>query len=153
MNLSINNKKEVIWAKFMLIRIPLLLFIGILVVYLFFEWKMPWLLFTTGGLFVICLLITLVFKLHFFQCDISESSVRIRFYHLFPLIREFRIIEVENTALEAAKINKRMGGRLISLSLSELTTEGVAVYPEIPLSFIGQAALVQLEQTLSKRSE
>ncbi len=144
---TINNHKAIKYAKFGLIRIPLMVLILIVVGYLLLDWKMPWILFVAGGYFLVSLLLTLILRIHYFQIEVNDEQWIIKFYHLFPLIREFRMIQIPINQLYKVSLRKSTSG-LVFIKLLEDSQSGRAAYPEIPLSFITHEQFNELD-TLS----
>jgi len=147
--MQFNNKKQANIAKILLIRTPLMLALIVLVLILFKVINIPLLLITVAVIFVLCLLATLILRLHYVDGEVSDAYIRIKYYHLFPLIREYRKIELSGKTLHSVSIEKRLGGQISVMILSEHTDEGIASYPEVPLSLFSKTQLAEINQTLS----
>lgn len=151
--MRINNQKQANIAKILLIRTPLLLALIILVLTLFKVINIPVLLISAAIVFALCLLTTLIFRLHYVSGEFSNNSIRIKYYHLFPLIREYRKIELSRQNLHTVSLEKRLAGQITILIISERTDDGIASYPEVPLSFFSKAQLSDINQILSSNKK
>ena len=147
--MKVNNQKFSTRAKIFLIRLPLMITLVVLVLVLFQVFTLPALLIGSAAVFLLCLLATLILRLHYAGIEISDEQISIKYYHLFPLIREFKRIEIERKNLHSASLEKRLSGRIIVLILSETTADGNANYPEIPLSFFTKEQISEIKQALS----
>ena len=147
--MQINNQKQANVAKILLIRTPLLVALIVLVLTLFQVINIPVLLITVAAIFALCLLATLIFRLHFIDGELSDDIISIKYYHLFPLIREYRKIELSGKNLHSFSFEKRFAGQVTVLILSEHTDTGIASYPEVPMSFFSKNQLSEISQTLS----
>lgn len=133
---SINNLDTVKRAKMLLIRIPLMITLLVLVAQLLGWIHVTVLLIALGAITLLSILATLILKMHFIEVSIAEGKLFIRFYHLFPLIREYRMVEVPMGQLIQVEIKPAVFGLTEVLVLTVNTTKGVAVFPELPLTLV-----------------
>lgn len=134
----ISNHKAVQRAKIWLIRVPLMLTLTVLVLYLFDWFPVKEVLWVLAGLTVLCILATLVLRMHFIEVSVEAGKLYVRFYHVFPLIREYRMVEVPPGQLLRAEIRPVTWGLTEVLLLTVQTTRGVAVFPELPLTLMSR---------------
>lgn len=136
--MKFNSRSNAIKAKFLLIRIPLILALTVLVLQLFEVIDKPQILIGFAVVFALTLATTLIFRLHYVEGEISKKSLSIKFYHIFPLIREYREIEINIESLTSAMLEKRVGGLVKVLVLTVKTEDGIANYPEIPIGLLSK---------------
>jgi len=132
--MTFSNIESVNRAKFLLIRIPLILTLIVLVLQMFEIFSIPYLLISSAAYTVLAMISTLVFRMFFVNIEISQDGIIIKYYHLFPLVREFQKIEIGQGQLAEMEYKKSMGGIVSVIELQVKTKVGVAKYPEIPLT-------------------
>ena len=133
--MTFSNIKSINRAKYLLIRVPLIITLTILVLRLFEVFIIPYLLLVSAAITVLALISTLVFRMFFVDVEFTDEGVVIKYYHLFPLVREFQKIEIPRGQLTEIMLKKSLGGLVSVMELHVETNRGIAVYPEIPLTF------------------
>jgi hypothetical protein len=129
-----SNIQAVQRGKFILIRIPLIITLIILVLQVFEILQIPYLLIISASTTLLALISTLVFRLFFVEVELNETGVSIKYYHLFPLVREFQKIEITKGQLSDLEYSESFGGLVGVMKISVLTNRGRATYPDVPLT-------------------
>lgn len=142
------NNKIVHRVKLTMIRIPLLVSLIILVLQMFELIHLPGLLIASASLTVVLLLLTLILRMNFIEASCNEGNVIIKYYTLFPLIREYRKIQIPKSHLSSFRISRKRGSWVETLELEANTTHGSAIYPEISLSLLNKTEREQLKQMI-----
>jgi len=146
--MEIDNKKSTARAKLMLVRLPLLLFLVILVLTLMEVFDSSLWLIISVSIFILTLLVVIVGRLHFVNISIGQSEILIKFYHLFPLITDYQEILIQLSDKPNFEIRKSFFGLVPILIISLNTSRGRAVYPSVPLSLLPKRDLIDLMKKL-----
>ncbi len=132
--MTFSNIESINRAKFLLIRIPLILTLIILVLQMVNIFSIPYLLISSASFTVLAMISTLVLRMFYVNVEISQDGIIIKYYHLFPLVREFQMIEIGRGQLAEIDHKKSWGGMVSVMEIQVKTNRGVAKYPEIPLT-------------------
>lgn len=136
--MTIHNLDTVNRAKLWLIRLPLMITLMVLVAQLLDWIHVTEILIALGAITILCILATLILRMHYIEVSQSDGKLFIRFYHLFPLIREYRMVEIPDGQLLKMEMKPAVMGLTEVLILTVNTTRGVAVFPELPLTLVSQ---------------
>lgn len=148
--MKFNTRSNTIKAKFLLIRVPLILVLTVLVLRMFDVISNPRILIGFALLFVLSLASTIIFRLHYLEVEISKKVLDIKYYHIFPLIREYQHIEINIENLVKVEIKKHLAGLVRVLVLSVKTENGIASFPEIPIILLKRNEQAELLTILSR---
>ena len=136
--MTFSNIKSINRAKFLLIRIPLIVTLIVLVSLMINLFSIPYLFISCASFTVLAMISTLVFRMFYVNIDISQDVIIIKYYHLFPMVREFQKIEIARGQLSEIDHKKSWGGMVSVMELQVKTNRGVATYPEIPLTLFNK---------------
>lgn len=137
--MKINNHSNTLKAKIFLVRIPLILVLTLLVLQLLEVINQPTLLISSVSLFVLAIGSTLILRMHYVEFDFQSDELSIKYYSVFPLIREYQRIEIKKGDLAQFEIIGKMGGWIPVLILTIHSGGGLANFPEIPLSILSDS--------------
>lgn len=146
--MEIDNKKSTARAKLFLVRLPLLLFLVILVLTLMEVFESSLWLIISASIFILTLIVVIVGRLHFVNISIGPSEILIKYYHLFPLITDYQEILIQLSDKPNFEIRKSFFGLVPILIISLNTSRGRAVYPKVPLSLLPKRDLSDLMKKL-----
>ncbi len=145
---ELDNKNATSFAKLWLIRMPLLVFLVLLVLTLMEVLPSAIWLIISAGLFILTLLIVLIGRLHYVKFSFSKEEIIVRFFHLFPLITDYQEILITRSDDPQFAVKYSLYGLIPLLSITIHTSQGEAVYPPIPLSLLSKKELQQLLEEL-----
>jgi len=148
--MEIKNKKATIRAKFWLVRMPLLIFLVILVLTLLEVLPSPVWLFIAAGLFIFTLLIVIIGRFHYVHFSIDQEEIIIRYYHIFPLLRDFQEILIQQSDEPDFSLERTFFGKVPVLIITLHTSRGSAKYPPIPISLLPRIETEELLKALKK---
>lgn len=132
--MTFSNIESINRAKFLLIRFPLIVTLIVLVLLMFNLFTIPYLLISCASFTFLAIISTLVFRMFYVNIEITQDRIVIKYYHLFPMVREFQKIEIARGQLAEIDHKKSWGGMVSVMELQVKTNRGVAKYPEIPLT-------------------
>lgn len=146
----INNQRRVQKIKLLLLRVPLILTLILLVLQLFELGPFGLPLIILASLTLLGILLTLVLRMHFIEASLKGSTLIIKYYHLFPLIRTYQKAEIQAESLTGYRTRKIIGTLVESLILKVNTVKGIAEFPEIPLTLLNRTERDALKKLVEK---
>ncbi len=93
-----------------------------------------WLQYPSAGLIILTVLLFRFGGFHYILANISENTLEIKFYNIFPYKRKFRLIKISAAHIHKIKIRKGIWGIGKGLILFQNTGKTIAKYPFIGLS-------------------
>jgi len=134
----ITNKQNSDRVKFWMLRAPFFLVLVILVLTVFEFLSSIIFLIVSASVLLACIIAVLALKLQFVDFKIDQGRIEIRYYNIFPLTREYRIIEIEAGTLERFDTKSSFSDLVYVLLLFKETPKGPAAYPFVSLTLFSK---------------
>ena len=109
-----------------------------------------WATFLTASVATFVLVMSLLKDYQFIMADDANQRIRIRYYSILPVLRNYRAIEVAHGNLRGFRTEKRMLG-LRTVLVVEATFKGrLATYPPINVTALSEKELSALLRLLTQ---
>jgi len=145
------NNKNRSTGFFLLYILSSVLFIGVIVLFILFNFNLPLVL---TVLTAICYFIFLhLLKPSYIELLISETEIQVNYYSVATAIKSYQSIVIDRYDFNSYEIKNRYNGLQKQLILTVKSKLGLADYPPISVSILSKRELNQVIIVLSKMTD